>query len=603
MRLSIKNLLGSLFAVILLVVAAIAVQSALALDALDAGLSQLVEKRAPALITLGQLHSEAGQLRDAEWRIVFGAPRDREAARGELQAVRQRIAAAVEAYAPTMVDIGDRELFQKFKDAWSASEARWRETADALDANRQQEAQTLFLGPSKTAYDAASDAVQKAVEDISGNVRDEIAASRDSAASDRMITLGGSAVAFVAILIGVFSAFSRIAWPIRGLVDAMNRLAAGDSRSEIPSVNRADEVGDMARSVLVFQKTAQDNDRLAQEASRHRALLDAQRESNEQAQGAALQQERTIVVASIGAALAKLAGRDLSHRITADLPASYAQLKADFNEAAARLSDALQAVAASAGTIRAGAGEISGAADVLSVRAEQQAAAFEETSAALTAITGNVRKTSEGVAQARSVVGATRHGAEKSGGVVSEAVRAMADIESSSAQMVRIIGVIDEIAFQTNLLALNAGVEAARAGDAGRGFAVVAQEVRALAQRSAEAAKDIKALISGAGSQVGRGAQLVGQTGRSLEQIVREVMQIDGIVAEIASSAADQSNGLLEISNAVGGIERTTQDNAARSEESRSACLSLFQEAEELARIVGSFRIEAAARAEARLAA
>ena len=167
----------------------------------------------------------------------------------------------------------------------------------------------------------------------------------------------------------------------------------------------------------------------------------------------------------------------------------------------------------------------------------------------------------------------------------------MDQIESSARQINQIIGVIDEIAFQTNLLALNAGVEAARAGDAGKGFAVVASEVRALAQRSAGAAKEIKTLISASGVQVSQGVELVGKTGKALQRIVDQVAEIDSLVSEIAASAHEQATGLNEVNTAVNQMDQVTQQNAAMVEESTAATHSLAQETEELSRLIGRFRI------------
>jgi methyl-accepting chemotaxis protein len=167
----------------------------------------------------------------------------------------------------------------------------------------------------------------------------------------------------------------------------------------------------------------------------------------------------------------------------------------------------------------------------------------------------------------------------------------MSAIETSSKQIGQIIGVIDEIAFQTNLLALNAGVEAARAGDAGRGFAVVASEVRALAQRSADAAKEIKALISASTQQVGQGVELVGETGRALDRIVKQVNEISGVVTEIAASAQEQAAGLNQVNTAVNQMDQVTQQNAAMVEESTAASHALSREADELSRLVGQFKV------------
>jgi len=202
-----------------------------------------------------------------------------------------------------------------------------------------------------------------------------------------------------------------------------------------------------------------------------------------------------------------------------------------------------------------------------------------------------VRKTAEGAGQARDAVGTARGDAERSGAVVRDAVSAMSEIENSAQQISQIIGVIDEIAFQTNLLALNAGVEAARAGDAGRGFAVVASEVRALAQRSADAAKEIKTLISASSQQVDRGVSLVGETGKVLERILTQVTQINGVVTEIAASAQEQATGLQQVNTAVNQMDQVTQQNAAMVEQATAASHALASEAETLARLISRFEL------------
>ena len=243
--------------------------------------------------------------------------------------------------------------------------------------------------------------------------------------------------------------------------------------------------------------------------------------------------------------------------------------------------------------------EITGAADDLSRRTEQQAASLEETAAALDQITATVKKTSEGAVEATTAVASARTDADRGGEVVREAVSAMSRIESSADQIGQIIGVIDEIAFQTNLLALNAGVEAARAGDAGRGFAVVASEVRALAQRSAGAAKEIKALISASSREVGAGVALVGRTGEALDRIVGQVARVEELVREIAASAREQATGLNEVNAAVNQMDQVTQQNAAMVEQSTAASHALASECDALNQLVCGFRLGADVAAEA----
>ena len=296
-----------------------------------------------------------------------------------------------------------------------------------------------------------------------------------------------------------------------------------------------------------------------------------------------------VMVGSLSAGLSALSSGDLTATIDAAFTPRTQQLKDDFNTTVRRLRETMNLVASSTSAIRSGTDEISTAAEDLSGRTEKQAASLEETAASLDEITATVRKTADGAGHARQVVGAAKLDAERSGEVVRQAVQAMSGIEASSGQIGQIIGVIDEIAFQTNLLALNAGVEAARAGDAGRGFAVVASEVRALAQRSAEAAKEIKALISASSQQVKQGVDLVGQTGKALERIVAQVVEINGIVSDIAASTKEQAIGLDQVNTAVNHMDQVTQQNAAMVEETTAASHSLARETNDLSRLLARF--------------
>ncbi|MEP9374785.1 globin-coupled sensor protein [Mesorhizobium sp. KR1-2] len=319
--------------------------------------------------------------------------------------------------------------------------------------------------------------------------------------------------------------------------------------------------------------------------------LDEQRRKAEEAGQEALRQERSLVANSIGVGLAKLAAKDLSYRIEEDMPEAYRKLQSDFNAAIEQLEGAMQSVAGSTNAIQSGTQEMAVAADDLSRRTEQQAASLEETAAALDQLTATVKKSAEGAAHARQVVVTADEDAKQSALVVRQAVEAMDAISKSARQINQIIGVIDEIAFQTNLLALNAGVEAARAGDAGRGFAVVASEVRALAQRSAEAAKEIKNLISDSTTQVEGGVKLVVETGKSLERILAQVADINNVVSDIASGAQEQAAGLDQVNTAINHMDQATQQNAAMVEESTAATHSLSHETGQLAELIGQFQV------------
>ena len=300
---------------------------------------------------------------------------------------------------------------------------------------------------------------------------------------------------------------------------------------------------------------------------------------------------RVIAVDAIADGLAQLAANNLSHRIEHPVDPAYEKVRADFNAAASTLEATMTSIASATRTVGAGAQEIASASLDLSRRTEQQAASLEETAAALDEITATVKRSADGARQASEAAAVARADARKSGDVVAETVTAMGEIEQSSRQITQIISVIDEIAFQTNLLALNAGVEAARAGEAGRGFAVVASEVRGLAQRSAEAAKEIKTLIATSSAQVAQGVRLVGETGQSLSEIVGRVAEMDGLVSEIASSAQEQATALAQVNVAVNQMDQVTQQNAAMVEEATAAANSLSHESQELAALVGQFQL------------
>ncbi|MCJ2177195.1 globin-coupled sensor protein [Novosphingobium album (ex Hu et al. 2023)] len=302
------------------------------------------------------------------------------------------------------------------------------------------------------------------------------------------------------------------------------------------------------------------------------------------------EREQRAVIQQLGEALRRVAQGDLCAEI-GELPKDYEQVGKDFSEAIAALREMLATVSETFDTIRTGAAEINAASADLANRTEQQAASIEETAAAVRELTGSVQQTAATAHSARDATVKANHDASEGGRIVVGAVDAMTGIDRSSGEIGQIVELIDGIAFQTNLLALNAGVEAARAGEAGKGFAVVATEVRGLAQRAAEAAKDIKALIGQSTSQVRAGVDLVGQTGNAFEQIVVQVGQVVEQVQEIADKAQFQANSIAQVNAAVSGMDEMTQQNAAMVEQTSAAARSLQDQADRVSVLVSRFNI------------
>ena len=510
----------------------------------------------------------------------------------EQDKVRKNFAQAWQDYGPTMDPGEETDDGHRLKANFDKLSNIASQVATAITNGDMPTASTLILGDMITAYHNFQIA---AAQDRAYQYR-ELEDLREAAANVQrtsvvliLIFLG---ILVLAIVTSVLVTIANVARPITRMTEVMRRLSQRDTSVAVVGLGRRDEIGAMASAIQVFKENAIERVKLETEAADFQRSLDRRLKEAEQAFTEAGQEQKDVVD-GVTAALAKLADGDLTVRLTQTVRSGYQSLKNDLNRAMDRLQQTMQSIMGSTQGVQTGAGETSQSADDLSRRTEQQAANLEQTAAALDQITATVRKTAESASEARRLVTEARGGAERSGTVVRDAVNAMGSIETSARQIGNIIGVIDEIAFQTNLLALNAGVEAARAGDAGRGFAVVATEVRALAQRSADAAKEIKALISASGQQVEAGVKLVGETGKALSTIVEQVVQLNRLVTEIATSAQEQATGLQEVNSAVNQMDQVTQQNAAMVQEAKAASQGLAHEAEELARLVSQFRIEA----------
>ncbi|WP_252349858.1 methyl-accepting chemotaxis protein [Gluconobacter cerinus] len=399
--------------------------------------------------------------------------------------------------------------------------------------------------------------------------------------------LAPDALVFLGIILSDILIFWKVFLPVKRLSYGLSQLAVQDVFS---SSNPFPDLAGVHERLLGLQTDLERSQKRAVEAQA--SIKNAQEEANRsQSEAMAEAGSRDEMIDVLGAALKNLKAGRLDQKLEEAFPEKYERLRQDFNATLTDLQRILMSLNDSVGTISSGSAEIASAADDLAHRTEQQVSRLEETTQSVGSVTETVKKTADAAMHASIVVTQTRERAESSRDVMAAAMAAMLDIQQSSKQIGQILGLIDDITFQTNLLALNAGVEAARAGDAGRGFAVVATEVRALAQRSANAAKDIKNLITSSTQQVSKGTVLVQETGAAMKTIVENVGEISVLIGEIATAAQSQANDLSEISLTVNQMDQNTQQNAAMVEQATAASHNLSKEARELVQIVHHFHV------------
>ncbi len=457
-----------------------------------------------------------------------------------------------------------------------------------------------FLQPFQATYQQMTATLNAASQQVSA--ASEAQADKSTRAAKVtgtiMIAFAVATLVLVAAVAGVI--IMAVQRTVRDISNATETLAKGQNEIDLDRLERRDEFGAIVHSLAVFRENQLHMISMRIEQETLEAREQATKREQEQQRELAQQQQQTVV-SSLADALESLSYGDLRHAITNAFPDGYEKLRVDFNASIAKLAEAMSAIGIAVAAMTSGTNEISEASGDLSRRTEEQAARLEETAAAIDEIATTVRKTAAASKQVSDVVSNTKARADSSTKVASRALVAMEEINRSSREISQIVGLIDDIAFQTNLLALNAGIEAARAGDAGRGFAVVATEVRALAGRSAESAKQIKTLISSSTKSVGQGVSLVGEMSTGLDEILARVTEISGLISEITLAAQEQATSLATVNSAVNTIDQVTQQNAAVAEQSAAASRHLADEADGLKTLVSRFQVHAASgeRAEA----
>jgi methyl-accepting chemotaxis protein len=617
---SLKTSLTSAFALLLVL---LLLQGGLALSSMRGiftNVDGLANDAVPSVDITNRLNISIANLRGLQTRhILTIEPKALEDAERVLANEVKKLGARMATYEPMISLEEERSAFNGFKIA-AAEYLRLHDQLVALSrAGKKEEAAALLTGEMVKSYERMDDfadqfrdanvaAAKRMYEDSAGQFWQSIIRNG--------VLLAIGALAGIAAMIFVSRDVSR---PIERITRLMRRLADNDLTVEVPYLERRNEIGEMAGAVEVFKKNGIRVQSMNAQEERMRQKCDDLREAIGSIVAAAVEGDFTQrmmqdfefadlnafaasmneLVESIDTGLAEtrrvigaLADGDLTGNMRGHYTGAFAELQRNVNTTMDTLRAIVGEVRHSIDQINSGSGELRFASDDLAKRTEQQAAALEETSSALEEITSAVRQSTERATEASRKVDDARRSTANSSDVVGDAISAMQRIEQASGQIGQIINVIDEIAFQTNLLALNAGVEAARAGEAGKGFAVVAQEVRELAQRSAGAAKDIKALITKSGEEVGAGVRLVTATGDALSQIRQHVEGINDEVHQIASTSAEQSSRLQEVNSAVGQMDQVTQRNAAMVEETTASTNRLADDAYNLSVLIARFKLE-----------
>ncbi len=433
------------------------------------------------------------------------------------------------------------------------------------------------------------------IRNATGTLVGALEAGVDNAlVTDKLTSFASTAAIVIAVLSAVITltvsvALNRVMKPLHDLRGAMKQMSDGNFNVDIPNTGVRDVVGHMADTLRDFRENLSKTKSLQEDQERHLKEIAVHRSQED------VFAEQRRVVEEISAGLYRLAQGDMTQKIESPpsnpFPEDYDDLRQSYNAVLVEMGQTIADMHETVDAVETGANEMHQASDDLASRAETQAATLEQSAAAINELTESVKSTSDRADQAEKAGRDNRDMAESGAKVVRDAMDAMKLIESSSEDVRRIIGVIDDIAFQTNLLALNAGVEAARAGEAGKGFAVVASEVRSLAQRASESATEINQLITSSATHVTKGSQLVKDTGKRLEMILKNTVEMQTVMSDIAVAAREQALGIDEINNGVNQLDLVTQQNAAAAEEVNASSTSLNHKSADLSRSLNRFKV------------
>jgi len=590
MNATIRTKLILSFSLVLLCSVTLGLFSIQRLDVVNGAASKIEVNWLPATQALGEFSYVTMRVRQLEATHILAEAADKSAEEATIIKVTDQAEKTFQAYLTALPSEEQQHTALIMKEQWDNYKKIDEHLRNLSNSNQMAAAAAYYRGEARQLFNKFQDDLKN---NSSVAVRQGAAAADDGRqigqTARALILLALLATAFVSIGAG-FGLVRSVSRPLALMTQAMLRIARQEYQTIIPGADRGDEIGSMAKAVLVFKDNGLSMQRMeAEERDRQRA--EEETRAQREAERTRLAAQQAEVVTALAHGLSQLAEGNLTCELNNPFAPDYEGLRGDFNSAVCSLREAVAQILVHSQAIDLGTSEIANATQDLARRTEQQAANLEQTAAALDQVTTGVQQTASGSGQVQTIVAAAHADTLLSDKVMREAVGAMGEIEDSARQIGQIIGVIDEIAFQTNLLALNAGVEAARAGESGRGFAVVASEVRALAQRAADAAKQIKALVITSMKHVERGVQLVSETGNTLTRIQASVSTITTSIGNIVEQAKEQSAGLGEVNIAVNQMDQVTQQNAAMVEESSAATHALSQETQQLNAALARFRV------------